>query len=68
MAISNSVYVPFQWRLAILAETTVGTSNTTSMQLVDIDDIPQVSDNPLMVHDQRFGTGRTLKSADTHTT
>lgn len=68
MAISSSVYSPFQWRLAILAESTVGTSNTTSMQLVDIDDMVSVSDNPLMVHDQRYGPGRTLKKADTFTT
>ncbi|MFA4990593.1 MAG: phage tail tube protein [Candidatus Paceibacterota bacterium] len=65
MSFSTNIHALSEWLMALVAETTIGTANVTSMQKVNIDSLFSVSDNPLVVHDQRFGDGRTLKKADT---
>jgi len=68
MATSPNIYALTEFQLAILAETTVGTANTSSMQLVNIDSLFAPSDNVYLNHDVRHGDGRTLKAADTFAT
>lgn len=68
MAISATSVSPKDFQLGILAETTAGTANVSSMNLINIDSIELPSLNPTQVTDVRHGTGRTLKQVDTFTT
>lgn len=53
-----------QWKLAIKPETTIGTINDATMQLVNIDSAVTITDNPHIVSEYRTGEGRTKKSVD----
>jgi hypothetical protein len=64
MAIDGNFYSPEEFRLAIKAESTLGTKNTTAMQLVNHEGIFSPVVGGVEVHEVRSGTGRTEKAAD----
>ena len=64
MAISSTVYSPSQWQLAIKPETTAGTKNVATMQLVNIDTGVSITDAPTIFNEYRAGAGRTKKASD----
>jgi len=66
MAIDTGMYAMPQFRVALAPETTLGTANTTTMQLVNIDGYPSVSRNVERMLDVRSGVGRTGKKADVY--
>lgn len=68
MAIDKGAYSLQQFKLAIKNETTLGTENKTSMQLVNLDGFPSVSHNTFVSTGVKHGDGRTLKQADVYTT
>ena len=68
MAIDAGIYSLQQFKLAVKSETTLGTANTTSMQLVNISGWPSISRNTLNTTAVRHGDGRTLKKVDVYTT
>jgi len=67
MAIDPTAYALTEWRAAIKAETTAGTINKTSMQLVNIDSPATITRNPYLFTGVRSGVGRTAKKADAYT-
>jgi hypothetical protein len=67
MAISKLTFSPTEFQFAVKPESTVGTKNTTTMQRVNVDDIVSVSSEVVQTLDPRSGEGRTLKTADVHT-
>ena len=67
MAIDPTAYALTEWRAAIKAETTAGTINKTSMQLVNIDSPATITRNPYLYTGVRSGVGRTAKKADAYT-
>lgn len=69
MAIVASVYSPNQFLVGLIAETTLGTKNVTTMKTVNVDpDSVSITENPVIDNDPRTGSGRTLKSATSFTT
>ena len=65
MAILGDVYAPHEFRLAIKNETTVGTANTTQMQLVNIDPgSVKVSENVFIANTPRTGVYRVMRKSD----
>lgn len=66
MAIDTGMYAMTQFRVALAPETTLGTANTTTMQLVNIDGYPSVSRNVERMIDIRHGTGTIAKKADAY--
>jgi hypothetical protein len=64
MAISTVTYDINQFRVAIKAETTVGTANVATMQLVNIDSNVNITRNPYQHNGYRAGVGRTKKKPD----
>jgi hypothetical protein len=64
MAINSTVYSPSQWQLAIKPETTAGTKNVATMQLVNIDTGVSITDAPTIFNEYRAGAGRTKKASD----
>jgi len=69
-ALDGGVYSPSEWRVAIKPETTVGTVNTTTMNLLNVDPGSLINHTTELVQtlDVRSGVGRTLKAADVFTT
>jgi len=64
MAVDQALYSPQQWRVAILAETTLGTKIVANMFLLNVIGVPSVNygiTRDLSVH---HGVGRTSKVAD----
>ena len=66
MTIDPTAYALSEWRAAIIAETTAGTINKTSMQLVNIDGPATITRNPTLFTGVRSGIGRTAKAADVY--
>ncbi len=66
MAIDTGMYAMPQFRVALAPETTLGTANTTTMQLINIDGYPSVSRNVERMLDIRSGVGTTPKKADVY--
>ena len=64
----TSTYSNMQWRLAVLAETAVGTAKVASMHLIDVDAPVTISENPFRKDDPRTGVGRTIKASDVFVT
>lgn len=64
MAITPNVYAPQEFRAAINPESTIGTANLTTMQLVNVDTPIQRPAGTIDVRDVRSGLGNTLKKAD----
>jgi len=67
MARAGEVYTPSQYRLAYAAETTAGTANDTTMQLLNIQGMPTVTENAFRDASVRSGEGRTAKEIDATT-
>jgi len=68
MAIDKEVYSINEWRFSYKPETTVGTANTTTMQLLNVDGDVTVSHEVVQTLEPRSGQGRTLKEVDVFTT
>jgi hypothetical protein len=68
MAVIKSTYAPNEWRFALKAEATLGTKSTTTMQLINVDDMVTVTQDVTQTLDARSGAGRTMKFADGFTT
>jgi len=66
MAIDPTAYALTEWRAAIVAETTAGTINKTSMQLINIDSPATITRNPYLFTGVRSGVGRTAKASDVY--
>lgn len=66
MAIDPTAYALTEWRAAIVAETTAGTINKTSMQLVNIDSPATITRSPYLFTGVRSGVGRTAKASDVY--
>ena len=66
MAIDPTAYALTEWRAAIVAETTAGTINKTSMQLVNIDSPATITRSPYLFTGVRSGAGRTAKASDVY--
>lgn len=64
MAKDGKAYSPKEFKLAFVAESTIGTANTTSMQLINVDSVQMPNLNPVIVNDVRSGDGRVRKVAD----
>ena len=64
MAKDPKGYAPTEFQLAFIAETTKGTANTTTMQLINADVVTMPNLNPVIVNETRTGTGRVRKVAD----
>ena len=67
MALDGAGYSPSEFKLAIKAESTIGTANTSTMNLVNVDSVSLPALNPTQVLDVRSGDGRTAKAADAYT-
>tara|TARA_B100001939_G_scaffold185107_1_gene159408 strand:+ start:4241 stop:5296 length:1056 start_codon:yes stop_codon:yes gene_type:complete len=67
MAIDSAAYSPKEFRLAIQAETIIGTKAVNGMTEINVDSVELPSYNPLQVLDVRAGAGRTLKTSDVFT-
>ncbi len=64
MAIDGTFYSPHEFRLALKAETALGSANTSSMQLLNHDGIYSPVVGGVEEHAVRSGIGRTEKAAD----
>lgn len=68
MAISKNIYDPQEFKLAVIAETTVGTANTTTMQLLNVTDLISMSREVTQVLEPRTGrSGRIQRQEDVYT-
>jgi len=67
MALDGQALSPKEYLLAFKPETTQGTKNVATMNLINIDSIPSPTLNLTQVVDPRNGVGRTAKVADTFT-
>lgn len=67
MALDGQALSPKEYLLAFKPETTQGTKNVATMNLINIDSIPSPSLNLTQVVDPRNGAGRTAKVADAFT-
>ena len=68
MGLDGAGYAPSEFKLALKAESTIGTANVSSMNLINVDSVSLPALNPTQVLDVRSGTGRTAKAADAFTT
>ncbi len=68
MALDGAGYAPSEFKLAFKANSTIGTANTSSMNLINVDSVSLPALNPTQVLDVRSGDGRTAKAADAFTT
>tara|TARA_R100000664_G_C2745205_1_gene133075 strand:- start:140 stop:1144 length:1005 start_codon:yes stop_codon:yes gene_type:complete len=66
MALDGAGYSASQFKMAIKAETTIGTAIVSSMNLLNIDAITFPTITPTQVLDVRSGDGRTAKVADAY--
>ena len=67
MALDGAAYSPKEFQLAFVAESTIGTANVSSMQLVNIDSIEMPNFNLTQVLDARSGSsGRGFAVDDAH--
>ena len=66
MAIDTGMYAMPQFRVALAPETTLGTINMTTMQLINIDGYPSVSRDIERMLNERTGVGTTAKKADAY--
>ena len=64
MALDTNVYSLLEWRVAIKAESTIGTANVATMQLLNIDSFLQKPDGTTYISDVRSGAGNTKKLSD----
>lgn len=64
MAIDTETYALTEFRMAVKPETTLGTANTTTMQLLNLSEIPQPPLTDIDIREQMSGQGRTMKKAD----
>jgi len=64
MALDGQALSPKEFKLAIKAESNIGSANTTTMQLLNVDSVEFPSFNPTQMFDVRSGDGRTAKAAD----
>ncbi len=64
MAIDTETYAQTEFRMAVKAETTLGTANTTTMQLLNLTEVPMPPLTNIDVREQMSGSGRTMKKAD----
>ncbi|MDP7621208.1 MAG: phage tail tube protein [SAR324 cluster bacterium] len=67
MALDGQALSPREYLLAFKPETTQGTKNVGTMNLINIDSIPSPSLNLTQVVDPRNGAGRTAKTVDAFT-
>ena len=67
MALDGQALSPKEFLLAFKPETTIGTANTSSMNLLNVDSVSSPSLNLSQVLDVRNGVGRTAKVADAFT-
>ena len=67
MALDGQALSPKEYLLAFKPETTQGTKNVATMNLINIDSIPSPTLNLTQVVDPRNGVGRTAKTADAFT-
>jgi hypothetical protein len=66
MAKDKGMYALTQFKVAVINETTLGTANTTSMQLVNIDGYPSVNRGTERFLDLRHGDGTVAKNSDVY--
>jgi len=66
MALDGAGYSASQFKMAIKAETTIGTALVSSMNFLNIDNITFPTIAPTQVLDVRSGDGRTAKVADAY--
>jgi hypothetical protein len=65
MALDGAAYSPKEFQLAIKAESTIGTANVSTMQLVNVDSVEMPNFNLTQVYDVRSGSsGRVFDVAD----
>mgnify|MGYP003111870858 CR=1 FL=1 len=67
MALDGQALSPKEFLLAFKPETTIGTENVSSMNLLNVDSVSSPSFNLSQVLDVRNGVGRTAKVADAFT-
>tara|TARA_R100000808_G_scaffold7129_1_gene21023 strand:+ start:4333 stop:5340 length:1008 start_codon:yes stop_codon:yes gene_type:complete len=68
MALDGAGYAPSEFKLALKAESTIGTANVSSMNLINVDSVSLPALNPTQVLDVRSGDGRTAKAEDAFVT
>ena len=68
MGLDGAGYAPSEFKLALKAESTIGTANVSSMNLINVDSVSLPALNPTQVLDVRSGTGRTAKAEDAFVT
>ena len=66
MAIDTGFYALTQFDVAVIAETTLGTANTTTMQEVNLDGYPTLNMDAQRDFSIRHGAGRTFKKEDAY--
>ncbi len=64
MAIDTETYAPSEFRMAVKPETTLGTANVTTMQLLNLSEVPVPPLTNIDVREQMSGVGRTMKLVD----
>ena len=64
MGLDGAGYASSEFKLALKAETTLGSQNVSSMNLINVDSVSLPALNPTQVMDVRSGDGRTAKAAD----
>jgi len=67
MALDGQALSPKEFLLAFKPETTIGTANVATMNLINVDSVSSPSFNLSQVLDVRNGVGRTAKIADAFT-
>tara|TARA_R110002020_G_scaffold119689_1_gene273042 strand:+ start:5942 stop:6949 length:1008 start_codon:yes stop_codon:yes gene_type:complete len=67
MALDGQALSPKEFLLAFKPETTIGTANVATMNLINVDSVSSPSMNLSQVLDVRNGVGRTAKVADAFT-
>lgn len=68
MAVDTETYSQSEFRMAVKPETTLGTANTTTMQLLNLTEVPMPPLTDIDVREQMSGVGRTMKKADHYIT
>ncbi|QDP59994.1 MAG: hypothetical protein GOVbin4580_14 [Prokaryotic dsDNA virus sp.] len=67
MALDGQALSPQEFKLAFKPETTIGTANTSTMRLINVDSVETPALNITQVLDVRTGSGRTAKTTDMFT-
>lgn len=67
MALDGQALSPQEFKLAFKPETTIGTANVATMQLINVDSVETPALNITQVLDVRTGSGRTAKTTDMFT-